>query len=125
VYFNKIPSCGSTTQNTPRTTSIDAPTNQQLQQVESCDQQDLESQFLKERAFFKVLKAVQRFKEQVDANLTSRGYISIGLKLPAKLQLLRQDITEKEESTKGEHGIDITKYFKLLLTSCPANYVGT
>jgi hypothetical protein len=57
---------------------------------------------------------VWRFEEQVDAALTSRRYIFIVLKLPAKLQLLRQDIMEKEESTNGEYGIDITKYFKLL-----------
>jgi hypothetical protein len=33
---------------------------------------------------------------QVDAELTARGYQFHGLKLPAKLQLLRQDITKKE-----------------------------
>jgi hypothetical protein len=58
---------------------------------------------------------VQRFKKQVDANLTSHGYQFDGLKLPAKLQLLRQDITEKKENMNGEYNIDITKYFKLLL----------
>jgi hypothetical protein len=57
---------------------------------------------------------VQRFEEQVDANLTSRGYVFVGLKFPAKLQLLRQDIMEKEESTNGEYIIDITKYFTFL-----------
>jgi hypothetical protein len=36
------------------------------------------------------------------------------LKLPAKLQLLRQEITEKEEMTNGEYDIDIARYFKLL-----------
>jgi hypothetical protein len=57
---------------------------------------------------------VQRFEEQIDAGLTLRGYVFVGLKLAAKLQLLRQDITEKEESTNGEYDIDIAKYFKLL-----------
>jgi hypothetical protein len=43
----------------------------------------------------------RRQEEQVDADLTARGYqLHGGLKLPAKLQLLRQDITEKEEMTK-------------------------
>jgi hypothetical protein len=36
-----------------------------------------------------------------------------GLKLPAKLQLLRQHIMKKEGSTNGEYDIlDITRYFK-------------
>jgi hypothetical protein len=35
--------------------------------------------------------------------------------MPAKLQLVRQDITEKEDSTNGEYEIDTAKYFKLLL----------
>jgi hypothetical protein len=47
--------------------------------------------------------------------LTYCGYKFDGLKLLAKLQLLRQDIMEKEESMNGEYKIDITKYFKLLL----------
>ncbi len=42
------------------------------------------------------------------------GHQFHGLKLPAKLQLLRQDITEKEETTNGEYDVDITRYFKLL-----------
>jgi hypothetical protein len=46
--------------------------------------------------------------------LDSRGYQFHGLKIPAKLQLLRQDIMEKEETTNGEYDIDITRYFKLL-----------
>jgi hypothetical protein len=36
------------------------------------------------------------------------------LKLAAKLQLIRQDIMEKEETTNGEYEVDMTKYFKLL-----------
>jgi hypothetical protein len=56
-------------------------------------------------------------EEQVDANLTAQGYQFHGLKLPAKLQLLRQDIMKKEETINGEHNIDITHYFKLLLSN--------
>jgi hypothetical protein len=37
------------------------------------------------------------------------------LKLPAKLQLLRQGKTEKEETTSGEYNVDIVRHFKLLL----------
>jgi hypothetical protein len=36
------------------------------------------------------------------------------LKLPAKLQLIRQDVTEKEDSMNGEYDIDTAKYSKLL-----------
>jgi hypothetical protein len=46
--------------------------------------------------------------------LTARGYQFHGLKIPAKLQLLRQDIMEEEETTNGEYDLDITRYFKLL-----------
>jgi hypothetical protein len=38
------------------------------------------------------------------------------LKLPGKFQLLRQDITEKKERTDGKYGVDITQYFKFLLS---------
>jgi hypothetical protein len=55
----------------------------------------------------------RRQEKQVDSDLTTRGYQFQGLKLPAKLQLLRQDITEKEESTNGEYDVDISRYFKL------------
>jgi hypothetical protein len=58
----------------------------------------------------------RRQEEQVDADLTARGYQFQGLKLPAKLQLVKQDIMEKEESTNGEYDVDITKYFKLVST---------
>ncbi len=37
-----------------------------------------------------------------------------GLKLAAKLQLIRQDIMEKEETTNGEYEVDLSRYFKLL-----------
>jgi hypothetical protein len=53
-------------------------------------------------------------EEQIDAKLTARGYQFHGLKLQAKLQLLRQDITEKEETTNGEYEVDLSRYFKLL-----------
>jgi hypothetical protein len=39
-----------------------------------------------------------------------------GLKLPAKIQLLKQDMEEKEKDTDGEYDIDSVKYFKLRLT---------
>jgi hypothetical protein len=57
---------------------------------------------------------LRRCEEAVNADLTSRGYEFQGLKMPAKLQLVRQDITEKEDSTNGEYEIDTAKYFKLL-----------
>jgi hypothetical protein len=57
----------------------------------------------------------RRQEEQVDAELTARGYQFHGLKLPAKLQLLRQDIREKEETASGEYEVDLSRYFKLLL----------
>jgi hypothetical protein len=53
-------------------------------------------------------------EEQVDAHLTTRGYEFHGLKLAAKVQLIRQDIMEKEETTNGEYEVDMMKYFKLL-----------
>jgi hypothetical protein len=56
----------------------------------------------------------RRKEEQVNAGLTARGYQFHGLKLAAKLQLLRQDIMEKEETTNSEYEVDMTKYFKLL-----------
>jgi hypothetical protein len=57
----------------------------------------------------------RRKEEQVEANLTARGYQFHSLKLAAKLQLLRQDyIMEKEETTNGEYEVDMTQYCKLL-----------
>jgi hypothetical protein len=38
----------------------------------------------------------------------------MGLKLPANIQLLKQDMVEKEEHGGGEYDIDILKYFKLI-----------
>jgi hypothetical protein len=40
--------------------------------------------------------------------------LATGLKLPAKIQLLKQDMEEKEEHAGGEYDIDIDKYFKLV-----------
>jgi hypothetical protein len=56
----------------------------------------------------------RREEEQFDADLTARGYQFHGLKLAAKLQLIRQNIMEKDETTNGEFEVDMTKYFKLL-----------
>jgi hypothetical protein len=56
----------------------------------------------------------RRCEEAVKADLTSRGYEFQGLKMTAKLQLVRQDIAEKEDSTNGEYEIDTAKSFKLL-----------
>jgi uncharacterized protein YfkK (UPF0435 family) len=59
----------------------------------------------------------RRQEEQAEAGLTAREYQEFHcLKLPAKLQLLRQDILEKEETTDGEYEVDITRYFKLMMT---------
>jgi hypothetical protein len=46
--------------------------------------------------------------------LTAQGYQFHGLKLAAKLQLIRQDIMEKEETANGEYEVDMTRYFKFL-----------
>jgi hypothetical protein len=35
--------------------------------------------------------------------------------LPAKIQLLEQEMEEKEEHTGGDYDIDIAKYFELVL----------
>jgi hypothetical protein len=37
--------------------------------------------------------------------------------LPAKIQLLKQDMEEKEEHAGGEYDIDVLKYFKLVSSS--------
>jgi hypothetical protein len=63
------------------------------------------------------LDEVRRREEELDADLTARGYEFQGLKMPAKLQLVRQDIMEKEDSTNGEYEVDTTKYFKLLVSN--------
>jgi hypothetical protein len=51
---------------------------------------------------------------QIDANLTSGRNHFHGLKPPEQIQLLRQNIREKEEGTNGEYDVDMTRYFKLL-----------
>ncbi len=56
----------------------------------------------------------RRLEAQVEVELRTRGYAWTGLKLPAKIQLLKQDMEEKEEHAGGEYDIDILKYFKLV-----------
>jgi hypothetical protein len=51
----------------------------------------------------------RRQEEQVDTELTARGYQFHGLKLPAKLQLLRQGITENEETINSEYKVDLSR----------------
>jgi hypothetical protein len=58
------------------------------------------------------------FKAVVDADLRRRGHNSQpDLKLPAKFQLVKQDAKEKEEHVGGEYDVNITKFFKLVLTN--------
>ncbi len=54
---------------------------------------------------------------QIEAEPQTRRYEWTGLKLPAKIQLLKQDMEDKEEHTGGEYDIDVLKYFKLVSTS--------
>jgi hypothetical protein len=63
-------------------------------------------------------------EEQVDAGLTAPEYQFHGLKHPAKLQLLRQDVTEKEETIDGEYNVDILryKYMCAILITSPTVY---
>ena len=56
----------------------------------------------------------QCLERQVEVKLRTRGYGLTGLKLPAKIQLLKQDMEEKEEHAGGEYDIDMAKYFKLV-----------
>jgi hypothetical protein len=55
----------------------------------------------------KVLKEDQlhRLERQVEVKLQTPGYKWTGLKLPANIQLLKQDMEEKEEHTGGEYDI--------------------
>jgi hypothetical protein len=59
----------------------------------------------------------RRLEGQIEVKLQTRGYKWTGLKLPAKIQLLKQGTEDKEEHTGGEYDIDILKYFKLVSTS--------
>jgi hypothetical protein len=52
----------------------------------------------------------RRLEAQVEVELQTRGCEWTGLKLPAKIQLLKQDMEEKEE----HDDINITKYFNLV-----------
>jgi hypothetical protein len=57
------------------------------------------------------------FEAVVDNNLCRRGYASHpDLKLPAKIELIKQDAKEKEEQVGGEYDVDMTKFFKLVST---------
>jgi hypothetical protein len=59
----------------------------------------------------------RRLERQLEDKLRTRGYKWTGLKLPAKIQLLKQDMEDKEEHAGGEYDIDILKYFKLVSSS--------
>jgi hypothetical protein len=64
------------------------------------------------------LSEQRRFEEVADADLRRRGYqCHPDLKLPAKIQLIKQDAKEKEEHAGGEYDVDITKFFKLVSTN--------
>jgi hypothetical protein len=67
----------------------------------------------------KLLKANEprRFEEQAEVELRTLEYKWTGPKLPAKIQLLKQDMEEKKENAGGEYDIDIVKYFKLVSSS--------
>jgi hypothetical protein len=56
----------------------------------------------------------RRLEAQVEVELQTCGYEWTGLKLLAKIQLLKQDLEEKEEHAGSEYDINITKYFKLV-----------
>ncbi len=53
-------------------------------------------------------------EEQVEVKHPTHGYERTGLKLPAKIQLLNQDMEDKEEHAGGEYDIDILKSFKFV-----------
>jgi hypothetical protein len=67
----------------------------------------------------KILKENEprRLEAQVEVELQTRGYQFTSLKLSAKIQLLKQDMEEKEEHAGGEYDIDIIKFFKLVSSS--------
>jgi hypothetical protein len=56
-------------------------------------------------------------EQQVEVKLRTPGHKWTGLKLPAKIHLLKQDMEEKKEHAGGEYDIDILKYFKLVSLS--------
>ncbi len=56
----------------------------------------------------------RRCEEQFEAELQTEGYELTGLKLRTKIQLLKNDIEEKEEHAGGEYNIEIDKYLKLV-----------
>jgi hypothetical protein len=63
------------------------------------------------------LSEQRRFEAVVDADLRSRGYeCHPSLKLPAKIELVKQDAKEKEQHVGGEYDVDMSKFFKLVST---------
>jgi hypothetical protein len=59
-----------------------------------------------------------RFEAVVDRDLLGRRYeYHPELKLPAKIQLIKQDAAEKEEHAGGEYDVDLLKFFKLVSTN--------
>ena len=50
----------------------------------------------------------------MEVELRTCGYEWTGLELPSQIQLLKQDMEEKEEHAGGEYDIGILKYFKLV-----------
>jgi hypothetical protein len=65
-----------------------------------------------------ILKEAEQapLKKELASELLARGFQSDGLKIPSMLVLLRQDCTEKSESTGGKCSVDYTKFFYKL---CP------
>jgi hypothetical protein len=57
-----------------------------------------------------------RLKTELASELLVRGYASDGMKIPSMIVLLKQDCTEKSESTGGKYSVDFTKFF---LKLCP------
>jgi hypothetical protein len=55
-------------------------------------------------------------KTELASELLVRGYASDGMKIPSMIVLLKQDCTEKSESTGGKYSVDFTKFF---LKLCP------
>ena len=67
-----------------------------------------------------ILKKVEkcRFEAAVDTDLLGQSHkCHPDLKLPAKIQLIKQDAAEKEEHAGGEYDVDLLKFFKLVSTN--------
>ena len=64
------------------------------------------------KKILEILKKAEqcRFEAAVDADLLRRSYeCHPDLKLPAKIQLIKQDAMEKEEHAGGEYDVDLLK----------------